>query len=121
MALILVVDDTFMNRVLVRDILVPLGHDVIEAESGAECLDILNKTKPDCILMDIQMPVMDGYECIKIIKSNPEIKDIKIIAVTSFAMKGDKEHIMEIGADEYISKPIDTRNFVEVVARVLKS
>lgn len=119
MSLILVVDDNKMNRVLVCDILKTHGFDVLEADNGHECLKIIQTKRPDCILMDMQMPIMDGFETTKIIKTNPQTKDIKIIAITSFAMKGDKERIMELGADEYISKPINTRELPDLVKRLV--
>lgn len=120
MALILVVDDNKMNRVLVCDILKAHGFEVLEAANGQECLQYIQTMHPDCILLDMQMPVMDGFETTRVIKSNSQTKNIKIIAVTSFAMKGDKERIVELGADEYISKPINTRELPNVIKRVLE-
>ncbi len=95
------------------------GYEVIEAEDGEEGVKIAKEYRPDLIFMDLQMPVMDGFEAIKILKSDPETKDIKIIAVASFAMVGDRERIFEAGADEYISKPLNTRHLPELVKRLL--
>ena len=75
--------------------------------------------KPDLILLDMQMPVMDGIQAAKILKQDPATRDIKILAVTSFAMKGDRERILSAGADEYIAKPIDTRQFPVIVKKLL--
>lgn len=118
---ILIVEDNEKNRTLVKDVLEYHGYEVIEAGDGLEGIKISKEHKPDLILMDIQMPAMSGYDAIKIFKNNPETKDIKIIALTSFAMKGDREKILEAGADEYISKPIDTRSLPEIVKNILGS
>lgn len=75
--------------------------------------------KPDLILLDLQMPVMNGFEVLKILKNDPETKAIKIVAVTSYAMAGDKEKILEAGADDYISKPLNTRELPEKVKKLL--
>jgi len=116
---ILVVEDNTQNRMLVKDVLEFHGYEIIEAEDGQAGIDMANKYKPDLILMDIQMPVMDGFTAVKIIRSNPDTKNIKTIAVTSFAMSGDKERIKEAGFDHYISKPIDTRKLPGLVKSFL--
>jgi CheY-like chemotaxis protein len=117
---ILIVEDNEKNRTLVKDVLEYHGYEVIEAGNGKEGIKIAKENNPDLILMDIQMPVMSGYDAIKILKNNPETKDIKIIALTSFAMKGDKEKIMEEGFDDYIAKPIDIRRLPELVKEALE-
>jgi two-component system cell cycle response regulator DivK len=117
---ILIVEDNEKNRTLVKDVLEYHGYEVIEAGNGKEGIKIAKENKPDLILMDIQMPVMSGYDAIKILKNNPETKDIKIIALTSFAMKGDKEKIMEEGFDGYVAKPIDIRRLPELVKKALE-
>jgi two-component system cell cycle response regulator DivK len=117
---ILIVEDNEKNRTLVKDVLEYHGYEVIEAGNGKEGIKIAKENNPDLILMDIQMPVMSGYDAIKILKNNPETKDIKIIALTSFAMKGDKEKIMEEGFDDYIAKPIDIRRLPELVKKALE-
>ena len=116
---ILVVEDNVQNRMLVKDVLEFYGYEIIEAENGQEGIDMAKKYKPDLILMDIQMPVIDGFTAVKIIRSDPETKNIKMIAVTSFAMSGDKERIKEAGFDHYISKPIDTRELPGLVKSFL--
>jgi len=116
---ILIVEDIAMNRRLIRDILTYHGYEVIEAENGEEAVRIAREQKPDLIIMDLQMPVMNGYEAIKVLKSDPVTKNIKILAVTSFAMAGDREKALETGADDYISKPINTRELPKVVERLL--
>jgi len=75
--------------------------------------------KPDLILLDVQMPVMNGFMVIRELRNHPELSRIKAIAVTSFAMKGDREKALQAGFDEYVTKPIDTRTFPDLVRRVL--
>lgn len=114
---ILVVEDNEKNRILIRDVLEYYGYQVLEAGNGAEGTAMAKEHKPDLIIMDIQMPVMDGMSAAKIIKNDPETREIKMIALTSFAMKGDKERFMAAGFDDYIAKPIDTRMLPELVKK----
>ncbi|MDO8281200.1 MAG: response regulator [Thermodesulfovibrionia bacterium] len=116
---ILIVEDNEQNRRLMRDILKYYGYEIIEAENGDEGIKMTKIHKPDLILMDMQMPVMDGFAATQILKKDAETKNIKIIAVTSFAMVGDKERIMGAGADDYIAKPIDTRQLPKIVEKIL--
>ena len=118
---ILVVEDNPQNRMLVKDVLEFHGYEIMEAEDGQAGIEMAKKYKPDLILMDLQMPVMDGFTAGKIIRGDPDIKNIKMIAVTSFAMLGDKERIMEAGFDHYIAKPINTRELPDLVKRILGS
>ena len=99
---ILIIEDNENNRRLVRDVLVYYGYETIEAENGKEGIRMAKEDKPDLILMDVQMPVMNGYDAIKALKNDPDTKHIKIVAVTSFAMLGDREKLLEAGADDYI-------------------
>ena len=119
MAKILVVEDNEKNRILIKDVMEYYGHEVVEAADGAAGVRLAKEHKPDLILMDIQMPVMDGMAAAKIIKSDPETKGIRMIAITSLAMKGDKERFIEAGFDDYIAKPIDTRKLPEIVKQCL--
>jgi two-component system cell cycle response regulator DivK len=116
---ILIVEDNEKNRILVRDILQHFGYETIEAINGEEGIRMTQEHKPDLILMDMQMPVMDGFKAIKALRADPGTEKIKIIAVTSFSMKGDREKAIEAGADDYLSKPINTRNLIKVVRRIL--
>lgn len=116
---ILIVEDIPMNRRLIGDILKYHGYENYEAADGEEGIRMAKKHMPDLIIMDLQMPVRNGYEAIRILRSDPETKHIKIIAVTSFAMAGDREKAMETGADDYISKPINTRELPERVKKLL--
>ncbi|MEW6068815.1 MAG: response regulator [Nitrospirota bacterium] len=116
---ILIVEDNEKNRRLIKDIMTYYGYEIIEAENGEEGIKMAKEHKPDLILMDLQMPVLNGYDAIKILKNDPETKHIKIVAVTSFAMLGDREKILEAGADDYISKPINTRELPKVMERLI--
>lgn len=118
---ILVVEDNDKNRELVRDILALQGYCVLEAKDGSEGVATAKEHNPDLIIMDIQMPVMDGITAAKIIKSDPATKGITMIALTSFAMKGDRERLMEAGFDDYIAKPIDTRTLPKIVKKYVKA
>lgn len=116
---ILVVEDNEQNRILMRQILTYHGYDVLEATDGLTGLEMARAHMPALILLDIQMPVMNGFAVIRELRNNPELRKIKAIAVTSFAMKGDREKALQAGFDEYVTKPIDTRKFPELVKQVL--
>lgn len=116
---ILVIEDNEQNRILMRQILTYHGYDVLEAADGLMGLEMARAHMPALILLDIQMPVMNGFMVIRELRNNPELRKIKVIAVTSFAMKGDREKALQAGFDEYVTKPIDTRKFPELVKQVL--
>lgn len=116
---ILIVEDNESNRQLLHYVLEHRGHEVIEAKDGKEGIEKAGEYMPDLIFMDLQLPVLDGFTAIKMLKNNPKTGHIKIIAITAFAMKGDKEMIKETGADDYIAKPIDTRLMAEIVDKFL--
>ena len=116
---ILMVEDNELNMKLVRG-LIKIGKyrmlEAIDAESGIEQI---REQRPDLVLMDIQLPGMDGLSATKIIKEDPSLKDIPIVALTSYAMQGDEEKALEAGCKGYIAKPINTRKFLETVAHYL--
>ena len=116
---ILVVEDNEQNRVLMRQIFTHHGYEVLEATDGLTGLEMARVHMPDLVLLDIQMPVMNGYMVIRELRNTPELKKVKVIAVTSCAMKGDREKALAAGFDEYVVKPIDTRKFPELVKKVL--
>jgi len=116
---ILVVEDNEANRMLMRQILQHHGYEVLEAADGAAGLAMAGEHMPDLILLDLQMPVMGGFTVIRELRKMPELSKLKVIAVTSFAMKGDREKALEAGFDEYVTKPIDTRKFVELVKNII--
>jgi CheY-like chemotaxis protein len=104
---ILVVEDNQVNRELVRDMLEGRDFDVHEAENGLEALHMLTKTKPDLVLLDIQMPVLDGMSTIKQIRQKPDYAHLPVLALTAYAMVGDRERVLAAGFNGYLSKPID--------------
>ena len=116
---ILVVEDNEQNRILMRQILTHHGYDVLEAPDGLTGLEMARIHMPALILLDIQMPVMNGFAVIRELRNDPVLRKIKAIAVTSFAMKGDREKALQAGFDEYVTKPIDTRRFPELVKEIL--
>ncbi|HET9535147.1 MAG TPA: response regulator [Mesorhizobium sp.] len=102
---ILVVEDQLDNRQILRDLLGNAGYELIEAENGEEALKAVVRQRPDLILMDIQLPIMDGYETTRRIRSNGDLKSIPIIAVTSYALAGDDAKAFAAGCDAYVTKP----------------
>ena len=117
---VLIVEDNDMNKVLVREILTLNGYETLEAKSGLEALKILRDHTPDVILMDIQLPEMDGITATRIIKSEEKNRGIPVLALTASAMKGDEENILSKGFDGYVAKPIEVKKLVETVAAVMK-
>ncbi|HWL92144.1 MAG TPA: response regulator [Phycisphaerae bacterium] len=116
--LVLVVEDQEDNRRILRDLLASGGFDILEAENGEEALKAVTK-RPDLILMDIQLPVMDGYEATRRIKANPEFHSIPIIVVTSYALSGDEEKARAAGCDAYFTKPYSPRQLLAAVREFL--
>ena len=106
---ILVVEDQEDNRRIVRDLLTSVGFEIMEAMTGEEAVTLAETYVPDLILMDIQLPGLDGYEASRRIKANPLLRPIPIIAVTSFALSGDDVKAYEAGCDGYVSKPYSPR------------
>jgi two-component system cell cycle response regulator DivK len=116
---ILVVEDTEDNRRILRDLLGSAGYHMIEAYDGAEGVAKASEHKPDLILMDIQMPVMDGYEATRRIKADPALKAIPVIAVTSYALSGDEEKARTAGCDGYVAKPFSPRQMLAKVREII--
>ena len=116
---ILIVDDNPVNMKLVRVLLVSEGYNVRTAADAEQALQILADFHPELILMDIQLPGIDGLELTRRLKSNPATKDIMIVALTAYAMKGDEQRMFEAGCDGYIAKPIDTRTLPIDIKRYL--
>jgi two-component system cell cycle response regulator DivK len=116
---ILLVEDNEANRTLVRDILTHQGYEVIVAVNGEEGVRLATKLIPNMVIMDIQMPVMNGFTAIALLKKNPQTKGIKVLAITSFAMAGDRERVMAAGADGYLSKPINTRELPSLIEALI--
>jgi two-component system cell cycle response regulator len=117
---ILVVEDHPLNMKLVRSLLQLSGYNVLEADNAETAIQMSSSQQPDLILMDIQLPGMDGLEATRIIKSRKESENIPIIALTSYAMPGDEKKAREALCSGYITKPIDTRKFIETIQKFLK-
>jgi two-component system cell cycle response regulator DivK len=117
---ILVVEDQDDLRAILRDILAASGYAVIEAADGAEGVAKAASEHPDLVLMDIQLPVLDGYEATRQIKALPNLAAIPIIAVSSFAMKGDEEKARASGCDDYVTKPYSPFDLLRLVRRYLQ-
>ena len=118
--LILVVEDNPINLKLVRDILKASGYRVAESTTGEEALDALKFIRPDLILMDIQLPGMDGLRAARLLRDNPETRDIPVVALTAHVMKGDEVRAKEAGCAGYIPKPIEPGNFPRQIAAFLQ-
>jgi two-component system cell cycle response regulator DivK len=116
---ILVVEDQEDNRQILRDLLGNAGYELSEAENGQEALAALEKRRPDLILMDIQLPVMDGYEATRRIKADPATKSIPVIVVTSYALSGDEGKARAAGCDAYVTKPYSPRQLLAKVREFL--
>jgi two-component system cell cycle response regulator DivK len=112
---ILIVEDQEDNRMIMRDVLSSAGYDLIEAVNGEDGVKLAHSQRPDLILMDIQLPIIDGYEATRQIKGSTMLKSIPIIAVTSYALSGDQAKARAAGCDGYVSKPFSPR---ELLARV---
>src|SRR5262252_1857295 len=116
---ILVIEDNEDNRQIIRDLLTSLGYELIEATDGMEGVAMAQSHRPDLILMDIQLPEMDGYEATRQIRAVPELAQVPIIAVTSYALSGDEAKTREAGCDGYIAKPFSPRQLLAKVREFL--
>ena len=116
---ILVVEDQEDNRQIIRDMLAQTDYEISEAENGEEALVEIAKQRPDLILMDIQLPIMDGYTATRRIKADPALRSIPIIAVTSYALSGEDKKAREAGCDDYIPKPYSPRELLAKVRQYL--
>jgi len=117
--LILVVEDQEDNRRIMRDLLTSANYEVIEAVSGEEGVAAAETHRPDLILMDIQLPGLDGYEATRQIKAKPDLNHIPIIVVTSYALSGDDVKAFEAGCDGYVSKPFSPRDLLAKIREYL--
>jgi two-component system cell cycle response regulator DivK len=117
---ILVVEDQEDNRKIMRDLLAASGYTSIEATTGDQGLAMAEREVPDLILMDIQLPGLDGYEVTRRIKANPALKHIPIIAVTSYALSGDDQKAFAAGCDGYVTKPFSPRQLLAKIREYLK-
>ena len=116
---VLIVEDNDLNMKLFNDLLQANGYATLQTKDGREALDLARTHRPDLILMDIQLREISGLEITKMLKEDEELKNIPVIAVTAFAMKGDEEKIREGGCEGYIAKPISVANFLQTVGKFL--
>ena len=112
---VMIVEDNELNMKLFNDLLEAQGYEVIQTNDGTKALDLARSTRPDLILMDIQLPEVSGLDVTKWLKADQELASIPVIAITAFAMKGDEERIRAGGCQAYISKPISVVKFLETV------
>ena len=116
---VLIVEDNDLNMKLFHDLLEAHGIGTVETSDGREVLGLAREHDPDLILMDIQLPEVSGLEVTKWLKAEDDLKDIPVVAVTAFAMKGDEQKIRAGGCEDYISKPISVGNFMDVIGKYL--
>lgn len=116
---ILIVEDTEDNRQILRDVLSGAGFDLIEAGDGEEGVKMAAKFQPDLVLMDIQLPVVDGYEATRRIKSDPALRHIPVIAVTSYALSQDEKKALAVGCSGYVAKPFSPRALLAKIREFL--
>jgi two-component system cell cycle response regulator len=119
MITVLVAEDNAVNRELIRELLELRGYTVLEACDGQEALGIIERAQPDLLLLDIGMPVLDGFAVVRRIRESPRIARLPIVAVTAYAMQGDRERILDSGFDGYLSKPINPSSLTEELNRLL--
>ncbi|GAB4424593.1 MAG: response regulator [Anaerolineae bacterium] len=115
--LILYVEDNFENKLFVRRVIESMGHEMMEAETGPDSLLLAAERKPDLILMDVNIPGMDGLETTVRLKQDPDLAEIPVIALTANAMKGDKERCLAAGCDGYMQKPVGVSDLRREVMR----
>ena len=118
---VLIAEDNAVNRELLREVLESHGYDVIEAVDGQEALGKLEESRPDLVLLDINMPVLDGFAVIRRIRDNALLSQLPVIAVTAYAMKDDREKVMTAGFDGYVAKPINSAALFREIERLVKS
>ena len=116
MKTVLVAEDNPVNRELIAEMLESAGYRVLQANDGQDALMILNFHHPDVVLLDIQMPRLDGRETVRAIRENPDLAGLRVIACTAYAMQGDREEILRSGFDDYVAKPISRAALLEAVA-----
>ncbi len=116
---ILVVEDQEDNRQIIRDMLSATDYELTEAENGEQALAAVAKQRPDLILMDIQLPIMDGNEATRGIKADPALRSIPIIAVTSYALSGEEQNARAAGCDDYVPKPYSPRHLLAKIRQYL--
>jgi len=117
---ILVVEDQADNRQIIRDMLAPTDYEIAEVESGEEALTAIAKQRPDLILMDIRLPIMDGYTATSQIKADPALRSIPVIAITSHALDGEEHVARAAGCDDYVPEPYSPRYLLSKIRQYLQ-
>ena len=120
MTKILIAEDNAVNRELLRELLEMRGYTVEEACDGEQALRLIEQTQPDLLLLDIGMPLLDGFGVVSKIRKNPRLASLPVVAVTAYAMQGDREKILNSGFDGYLSKPVNARSLAEELERLLR-
>lgn len=121
MARILAVEDNEKNRRLLRMLLASDGHEVVEAADGEAALERAQEERPDLVIMDLQLPKLDGFEVTRRLKADTRLRDVPVLAVSAYAMASDRERGLAAGCDAYLSKPIDTRGLLRTVREMLQA
>jgi CheY-like chemotaxis protein len=116
---VLIAEDNAVNRELLRELLEARGYAVQEAGDGLQALEMMAEFKPDALLLDLNMPVLDGFATLKKIRQDPRLASLPVMAVTASAMRGDQEKALEAGFDSYLSKPIQSSALYEELRRIL--
>ncbi len=117
---ILIAEDNLVNRELIREILSDGEYEVIEACDGQQALQKIEEVTPDLVLLDIQMPVLDGYQVVRRIRDNPQSTALRVIALTAYAMEGDRDRALAAGFDDYLTKPIDLKMLTRKIEQFLE-
>ena len=117
---VLIVEDNELNMKLFNDLVETRGHRIVQTRSGIEAVDLARKHRPDLLLMDIQLPEVSGLEVTQWLKDDEDLRDIPVIAITAFAMKGDEEKILQGGCEAYLSKPISVAKFFDTIDHFLQ-
>jgi two-component system cell cycle response regulator DivK len=118
---VLVAEDNAVNRELIRELLELRGYEVSEACDGQEALEMMEAALPDILLLDLGMPKLDGFGVIKRVRENPHLAGLPVLAVTAYAMRGDREKVLEAGFDGYLSKPINAAALTQALETLLRS
>ena len=116
---VLIVEDNELNMKLFNDLVETRGHRIVQTRNGIEAVDLARKHRPDLILMDIQLPGLNGYEATRRIKADPALRDVPVIAVTSYALSGDEASARAAGCDGYIAKPFSPRTLLGLIKQYL--
>ena len=119
MKTVLIAEDNPTNRELLRELLEMRGYIVSEACNGQEALAMVEQATPDILLLDIGMPLLDGFAVVRKLRENPRFTSLPVVAVTAYAMQGDREKIMDSGFDGYLSKPVNSSSLVQELDRLL--